>query len=294
MGLLRGRAMTRRHAGSAILAGRVGRAVTLAVLIIGVMWCLVPLYVMATIAFKSPTEIATTSIWAFPRHLTLANFREVLGSPNVVFSLLFKNTLFIAVLNTVGVVATSSLAAYAFGRLRFAGRDRLFLVLLSTMMLPGIVTMIPSYVVFAKIGWVNTYLPLTVPAFFGGGAFNIFLLRQFFGSIPRELDEAAVLDGAGHWTIFRRVILPLSGPALATVGVYTFVGAWRDFMGPLLYLNDSAKQTLEVGLSTYNALRGEKINLMMAASLMVMLPLIALFLVGQRYFVRGIVMTGLK
>jgi ABC-type glycerol-3-phosphate transport system permease component len=275
---------------------RVGleRALTLAVLVIGVIACLIPLYVMATIAFKSPAEVATTSIWAFPRQPTMANFREVLGSPNVVFALLFKNTFFIAALNTIGVVLTSSLAAYAFGRMRFAGRDRLFLVLLSTMMLPGIVTMIPSYVVFAKVGWVNTFLPLTVPAFFGGGAFNIFLLRQFFGTIPRELDEAAVLDGAGHWTIFRRVILPLSGPALATVGVFTFVGSWRDFMGPLLYLNDSAKQTLEVGLSTYNALRGEKFHLMMAASLLVMLPLIFLFLVGQRYFVKGIVMTGLK
>ena len=279
---------------NAIFVSRLGRAATLAVLVIGITWCLIPLYVMATMAFKTPAEVATSSIWAFPRQPTLANFREVLGSPNVVFALLFKNTVFIAVVNTVGVVLTSSLAAYAFGRMRFAGRDRLFIVLLSTMMLPGIVTMIPSYVVFAKIGWVDTFLPLTVPAFFGGGAFNIFLLRQFFGSIPRELDEAAVLDGAGHWTIFRHVILPLSGPALATVGVFTFVGAWRDFMGPLLYLNDSAKQTLEVGLSTYNALRAEKFHLMMAASLMVMLPLILLFLVGQRYFVKGIVMTGLK
>ena len=291
MGLLRGRAVTPRQA---ILVSRLGRAATLAILVIGITWCLIPLYVMATMAFKTPAEVATSSIWAFPRQPTLANFKEVLGSPNVVFALLFKNTVFIAVVNTVGVVLTSSLAAYAFGRMRFAGRDRLFIVLLSTMMLPGIVTMIPSYVVFAKIGWVDTFLPLTVPAFFGGGAFNIFLLRQFFGSIPRELDEAAVLDGAGHWTIFRHVILPLSGPALATVGVFTFVGSWRDFMGPLLYLNDSAKQTLEVGLSTYNALRAEKFHLMMAASLMVMLPLILLFLVGQRYFVKGIVMTGLK
>ena len=279
---------------NAIFVSRLGRAATLAVLVIGITWCLIPLYVMATMAFKTPAEVATSSIWAFPRQPTLDNFREVLVSPNVVFALLFKNTVFIAVVNTVGVVLTSSLAAYAFGRMRFAGRDRLFIVLLSTMMLPGIVTMIPSYVVFAKIGWVDTFLPLTVPAFFGGGAFNIFLLRQFFGSIPRELDEAAVLDGAGHWTIFRHVILPLSGPALATVGVFTFVGSWRDFMGPLLYLNDSAKQTLEVGLSTYNALRAEKFHLMMAASLMVMLPLILLFLVGQRYFVKGIVMTGLK
>ena len=133
-----------------------------------------------------------------------------------------------------------------------------------------------------------------MPAFFGGGAFNIFLLRQFFSAIPRELDEAAVIDGAGHWTIFRRIIVPLSGPALVTIGVFTFVGTWRDFMGPLLYLDDASKQTLEVGLATYKALRDEKTHLMMAASLLVMLPLIVLFFAGQRYFVKGIVMTGLK
>ncbi|MFI5384712.1 MAG: carbohydrate ABC transporter permease [Fimbriimonadales bacterium] len=272
----------------------VGRGATLALLAAGILVCMIPLYVMSVMAFKTPSDAATSSVWALPRVATLANFREVLGSPNVIFALLFKNTVFLAVVNTVGVVLTSALAAYAFARLKFAGRDRLFIVLLSTMMLPGIVTLIPSYVVFAKVHWVDTFLPLTVPAFFGGGAFNIFLLRQFFSSIPRELDEAAVLDGAGHWTIFRRLILPLSKPALVTVGVFTFVGTWRDFMGPLLYLDDARKQTLEVGLATYNALRDEKIHLMMAASLMVMLPLVVIFLVGQRYFVKGIVMTGLK
>jgi len=286
--------MTRERADTVIRASIVNRAATLAVLAVGIVLCMIPLYVMVVMAFKTPSDAATSSVWALPRVVTFANFREVLGSPNVVFSLLFKNTLFLAVINTVGVVLTSALAAYAFARLRFAGRDRLFIVLLSTMMLPGIVTLIPSYVMFAKIHWVDTFLPLTVPAFFGGGAFNIFLLRQFFSSIPRELDEAAVIDGAGHWTIFRRIILPLSGPALATIGVFTFIGTWRDFMGPLLYLDDASKQTLEVGLATYKALRDEKTHLMMAVSLLVMLPLVILFLVGQRYFVKGIVMTGLK
>lgn len=278
----------------AALGERINRGAVLTVLFTGLIWCLVPLYVMTVMAFKSESEIATTSNWALPVHPTIQNFRDVLASPNVVFSLLFKNTIVIACINMGGVVLTSALAAYAFARLSFAGRDRLFIVLLSTMMLPGIVTMIPSYVLFARIGWVDSIKPLTVPAFFGGGAFNIFLLRQFFSSLPRELDEAAILDGAGHWTIFRHVVLPLSGPALATVAVFTFIGSWRDFMGPLLYLNDNAKQTLEVGLSTYNALHGEKWHLLMAASLMVMLPLIVIFLVGQRYFVKGIVMTGLK
>jgi ABC-type glycerol-3-phosphate transport system permease component len=266
----------------------------LAVLVAGVVWCLIPLYVMVVVAFKSESELATSTIWSLPQHPTLSNFQEVLGNPIVIFSLLLKNTLFLAVVNVVGVVCTSALSAYAFARLRFAGRDRLFIVLLSTMMLPGIVTMIPSYVIFSKLGWVGTFLPLWVPSFFGGGAFNIFLLRQFFSGIPRELDEAAVIDGAGHWTIFRRVILPLSGPALATVAVFTFIGTWRDFMGPLLYLNDNKMQTLEVGLSTYNALHEVRLHLLMAASLLIMLPLVFIFFVGQRYFIKGIVMTGLK
>jgi multiple sugar transport system permease protein len=167
-------------------------------------------------------------------------------------------------------------------------------VLLATMMLPGIVTMIPTYLVFKYLHWVDTFLPLWVPAWFGGGAFNIFLLRQFFKGIPMELDEAAVLDGASHSTIFWRIILPLSGPALATVGIFSFIYVWRDFQGPLLYLNSPEKQTLELGLQTYRSLNNEQWNLLMAAATLVTIPLIVLFLVGQRWFVRGIVMTGGK
>jgi multiple sugar transport system permease protein len=162
------------------------------------------------------------------------------------------------------------------------------------MMLPGIVTMIPTYVLYKYLHWVDTFYPLIVPAFFGGGAFNIFLLRQFFMGIPRELDEAAILDGANNATIFWRVILPNSGAALATVGIFAFIFNWRDFMGPLLYLNAPEKQTLELGLRTYQSLNAEKWELLMAGAVLVMIPLLVLFLVGQRYFVRGIVMTGGK
>jgi multiple sugar transport system permease protein len=271
-----------------------GRALTLAILGVGVALFLLPLYVMVAMALKHQSEVATTSLWAWPKHPTLENFREVLENPNVSFAVFLRNTTFIAVTSTVGVVFTSAMAAFAFARIEFAGRDRLFLVLLATMMLPGIVTMIPTYVMYAQIGWVNTFKPLIVPAFFGGGAFNIFLLRQFFLGIPQELDEAARLDGAGHWTIFHRVLLPLTKPALITVGVFSFMGAWRDFMGPLLYLNESEKQTLEVGLRTYAALQQEKWHLLMAGSVLVMLPIIVLFFIGQRSFVKGIVMTGGK
>jgi multiple sugar transport system permease protein len=160
--------------------------------------------------------------------------------------------------------------------------------------LPAIVTMIPTYVLYANLRWIDTFFPLWVPAWFGGGAFNIFLMRQFFMGIPRELDEAAVLDGASHSTIFWRVIMPLAKPALATVGIFCFIYNWKDFMGPLLYLNSPENQTLEVGLQTYRGLQNEQWHLLMAGSVLVMIPLIALFLIGQKFFVKGIVMTGGK
>jgi len=278
----------------AVFSDRAGRGVSLAILLLGVALFLLPLYVMLAMSLKDQSEVATTSLWAWPKHMTLENFREVITNPNVSFALFLKNTTVIAVTSTIGVVLTSSMAAFGFARLDFAGRDRLFLVLLATMMLPGIVTMIPTYVLYAQIGWVNTFKPLIVPAFFGGGAFNIFLLRQFYMGIPRELDEAAYLDGATHWTVFWRIILPCAKPALVTVGVFSFMGAWRDFMGPLLYLNETEKQTLEVGLRTYTALRAEKWHLLMAGSVLVMIPIVILFFIGQRSFVRGIVMTGGK
>ncbi len=279
----------------AAVGSQTSRLGVLAILVIGAVVFLVPFYVMLAIAFKSEKELGATNIWAWPKNPTLENFRYVLENPNVSFARFLKNTVTVSVLSTVGVLFSCSVAAYSFARLRFPGRDRLFLLLLSTMMLPSIVTMIPTYVLYAKIGWVNSFKPLTVPAYFGAGAaFNIFLLRQFFLGIPRELDEAAVLDGAGHWTIFSRVILPLSGAALATVGVLHFIYTWKDFMGPLLYLNDTDLQTNELGLSTYNALQASKWHLVMAGSVMVMIPIVILFFVGQRYFVKGLAMTGGK
>jgi ABC-type glycerol-3-phosphate transport system permease component len=270
------------------------KLVVLALLVGGSIAFFLPYYTSVAMSLKTPAELHTTDAWAWPQEPTLANYRDVLTNPNISFPRLFWNTVLIATVSTIGVVFSASLVAYAFARLRFPGRDRLFLVLLSTMMLPGIVTMIPTYVIFAQLGWVNTYLPLTVPAFLGGGAFNVFLLRQFFRGIPRELDEAAKIDGASHWRIYSQVVMPLSGPALATVGLFTFLGAWRDFMGPLIYLNDVEMQTLEVGLATYNSMQAAQWHLLMAGSVLVSIPLIVLFFVGQRYFVKGIVMTGLK
>lgn len=284
----------RDSARRATLGNRTSRVGVMLMLALGSMVFLVPFYVMLAIALKTEKEMGATEIWSWPKNPTFDNFRYVIENPNVSFGLFLRNTVFISVVSTIGVLISSSAVAYAFARLKFPGRDRLFLLLLSTMMLPGIVTMIPTYVLFAKIGWVNSFKPLTIPAFLGGGAFNIFLLRQFILGIPRELDEAAVLDGASHWTIYSRIILPLSSAALATVGVLCFIYNWKDFLGPLLYLNDPGLQTNELGLSTYNSLQASKWHLVMAGSVLVMIPIIIIFFVGQRYFVKGLAMTGGK
>ena len=270
----------------------VARFVMWLMLLTGAILFLLPLYVMVVMAMKTKGEVAATSVWALPPTFNLDNFKTVLGNPNAPFPMFLKNSAIVAVISTAGILVTSAMVAYSFSRLKFPGRDRLFLVLLATMMLPGIVTMIPTYVEFKYLRWIDTFLPLTVPAFFGGGAYNIFLLRQFFMGIPRDMDEAATLDGASHATIFWRLILPNSGPALATVGIFAFIYTWRDFMGPLLYLNSPENQTLELGLNTYRALNQEQWELLMAGSVLVMIPLLILFLLGQRYFVKGIVMSG--
>ncbi len=275
-------------------ATAVARFILWCVLLVGSVTFMLPLYMMIVMSLKTPHEIAATSVWSWPEHLTWENFQLVLSNPNAPFFLFFRNSAIIATLTTMGVVVSSSLVAYPFARLRFRGRDRLFVLLLSTMMLPGLVLMIPTFIMYKYLHWVDTFNPLIVPAWFGGGAFNIFLMRQFMMGIPRELDEAAFIDGATHRTIFWRIVMPNSGAALATIGIFCFVYTWKDFMGPLIYLSSPEKQTLELGLNTYRALNQERWELLMAGSVLVMIPLIVMFLLGQRYFVKGIVMSGIK
>jgi multiple sugar transport system permease protein len=220
------------------------------------------------------------------------NYRETWRT--VPFALFFKNTLILAALVVIGTSLSASIVAFGFSRIPFPGREALFMLMLSTMMLPGIVTMIPSYILFRELGWIDSLKPLWVPAFFGGGAFNVFLLRQFFRTIPKELDEAAIMDGASWWQVFWRVLLPLTGPAVTTVALFAFIGAWKDFMGPLIYINSLEKQTLELGLQTFQTLYGTHWELMMAGAVIVVLPLIVIFFLGQKVFIQGIVMTGLK
>lgn len=204
------------------------------------------------------------------------------------------NTLQVSALSTLGATLSAAVVAFGFARIQFAGRDTVFLLLLSTMMLPGVVTLVPGYILMRGLGWVDTFKPLIVPAFFGGGAFGIFLLRQFFLTIPAELDEAAKMDGATYPTIFWRVVMPLSKPAVTTIALFAFMGAYKDFMGPLIFLNSESRYTLELGLQAFQTIHGTHYNYMMAAAILVSLPVILLFFVGQRYFIEGITLTGIK
>jgi multiple sugar transport system permease protein len=208
------------------------------------------------------------------------------------FFAFYLNSLFVTILVTVGGVFTSSLAAFAFSRLNFPGRDRLFLSYLGTMMVPQVVTMIPIFVLLKMMGWIDTYAAMILPPMFT--AYGTFLLRQFFSSIPTELEDAARMDGCGLWGIYRHVIVPLSGPALATLTTFIFLGTWNSFMWPLIVVNSMEKRPLMLGLYAFMSQYNTEWALLMAASLMVMAPVIIVFLIGQRYFVRGIVLSGLK
>ena len=209
------------------------------------------------------------------------------------FAIYYRNTAFICLLNVAGVIVSSSLAAYAFARLSFPGRNALFLIVLSTMMLPGQVTLIPLYVFFSKLGWVNTLKPLTIPYFFGD-AFSIFLLRQFFLTISREMDDAARIDGCSRIGVFLRILVPLTSPALAVVGIFTLTWAWNDFMGPLIYLNSPRLFTITLGLRRFVGRTSTDLQYLMAMTAVSTLVPIVAFFAAQRYFIQGIVITGIK
>jgi len=203
------------------------------------------------------------------------------------------NTLFLSCLTVIGTVLSSSLVAFAFARLRWPGRDVLFVVLLATMMLPGAVTMMPVFLIFRWLGWIDTLRPLWVPSFLGS-AFNIFLLRQFFMTIPNDLEDAAKIDGCSYFGIYRRIMLPLIKPALAAITIMTFMGSWNNFMGPLIYVSSPTRMPLSYALQLFQTAHGGEPGLLMAASTMMVLPILVLFFFTQRYFIQGVTLTGIK
>jgi multiple sugar transport system permease protein len=261
-------------------------------LCVGAVAFALPFLWMVSTSFKAPDKVMALPPQWIPDPWRPENYREALT--RLPFALYLRNTLIITFLSLVGQVGSSALVAFGFARLRFFGRDPLFFLMLSTMMLPPIATLIPTYVMYVKLGWVNTFLPLVLPAFFGGGAFYIFLLRQFFLTIPKELEDAARIDGSGSFGIFWRVFLPLSKPALATVAIFSFIGHWNDFLSPLIYLRTQERFTLALGLQTFQGVYSTHYEWLMAASIVVVLPVLVLFFACQRFFVQGIVLTGLK
>jgi ABC-type glycerol-3-phosphate transport system permease component len=270
------------------------RIATTAVYLVLIALCIAflsPFALMVSTSLKTEDRIFTETIEWIPRTIRWQNYAEALQS--FPFLLYLRNTLFVCALVVVGTVLSSALPAYGFARLRWKGRDVLFLIMLATIMLPAQVTMLPVFVMFRTLGWTGTYLPLVVPPFFGS-AFAIFLLRQFFLTIPQELSDAARIDGCSEWRIFWQIIVPLSVPALATVALFAFIGAWTDFINPLVYLTDENTYTLAVGLQTFVGRHSSEWNLLMAAATVVTLPLMVVFFFTQKLFIEGITLTGIK
>jgi ABC-type glycerol-3-phosphate transport system permease component len=255
----------------------------------------VPFFWTVSISLKQIKELFQFPPLLFPEVPQWVNYREVWT--RVPFGQWVVNTFLIAGSAVAGTLLTSSLVAYSFARYRYPGRDLFFMVTLSTMMLPAEVTIIPQYLGFRELDMLDSFYPLIVPSWLGGGAFYIFLLRQFFMTIPRDLDDAARIDGANGFQIFWRVLLPLAKPALATVAVISFIATWDEFLRPLIYLNSTEKFPLSVGLRYFNN-RGNETDpldhLLMAAAVMVTVPCLILFFCTQRYFVKGVVTSGIK
>jgi len=250
-----------------------------------------PLYWMLITALKGDAEIFRNPPTFFPQQLEFGNFARALEQ--IPFWSYVRNTLLYAVLSSIGASLSAALVAYGFSKVKWPGREVVFFVVLLTMLLPYQVTMIPTYLIFRSLGWTNTLLPLIVPAFLGN-AYFIFLMRQFIRTLPDELSDAARIDGCTELGVFRRIILPLIKPALAVVFLNQFLNAFKDFLGPLLYLNDPEKYTLSLGLQQFNGAYGQEWALLMACATIFVLPLFVLFFFTQRYFVEGVTFTGLK
>lgn len=264
-------------------------------LLVGVLAlvCVIPLYWMVRSSFMKSTEIYMMDPFIFwPEKMLFKNYVDAWEFAP--FGRYAVNTLTIIVGVLSGTLLTASMAAFAFSRVNWKGRGFCFGLILTTMMLPGAVTIVPQFLIWRNFGLVDSYWPLILPAWFGGGAFNIFLLRQFFLGIPKDLDEAALIDGAGTLRIFFQIILPLSKSALIVVSLFTFLNCWNDFFGPIIYLNTKEKFTLALGLLQFKGDYGTKWNLLMAASTIVVAPCIFIYLIGQKHLIEGIALTGMK
>jgi multiple sugar transport system permease protein len=270
----------------------IGNFLAVLVLSIGGIFMALPFLWMVSSSLKSIAEIYVFPPTFIPEKIQWANYLEIWR--RLPFHLFFRNSFFVATLETLGVLFTSSLAGYSFARLRYPGRDQLFLLYLSTMMIPFAVRMIPLFILMRTFGWVDNLAALIVPSMFS--AWGTFLMRQFMLTIPRELEDAALIDGCSYFRIYWSIILPLTVPALATLGIFHFMGSWNAFLWPLIILNSMSNKTLPLGLAAFQAMVAMKTpwHLVMAASVVSVVPIRVIFMLGQKYYVRGIVTTGLK
>ncbi|MCS6827053.1 MAG: carbohydrate ABC transporter permease [Caldilinea sp.] len=272
---------------------RIRLTLSTVIALLGAALLILPFYWMISTALKTPAQVfALPPVW-FPIPPQFGNFVEAVTL--IPMHLYAFNTFFIVFMVMIGTLFSCSLSAYGFARFRAPGLDFIFLVLLATLMLPGAVTLVPTYLLFNALGWVNTFLPLIVPAYFGS-AFFIFLMRQFYLTIPIDLEDAAKIDGANSFQIYWRIMFPLSKPVLATVAVFTFVWTYNDFFSPLIYLTDEAHRTIAVALSYFQGSPrvGPQMHILMAAAAISLAPPLIIFIAAQRYFVRGIVTTGIR
>ena len=281
----------RQLRGSAVLS----TVILYAMVLLLCLFILMPIGWMLTAALKPDTAPVFTfpPEWFPTDYWHWQTFKDVLVNPDQPFLRYALNSAFVSGMAIVGSLISNSLIAYPFARLRFRGRDKLFAVVLATMLLPGPVLIIPQFLLFYRIGWYGTYLPLIVP-WFTGNAFFIFLLRQYMRTIPKDLDEAARVDGAGYWEIYWRIILPLTAPALTVVAVFAYLWTWNDFFGPLLYLNDQERFTVALALATFVRRVGTQWNEMMAANLLAIIPVLLIYFLAQNKLIGGISSVGIK
>jgi len=251
-----------------------------------------PLVWLISSSLKNEGQIFTVPPQWIPNPIRWSNYPDVFD--RVPFARGWWNSTVVTFWATLGQVVSASLVAFGFARLRFPGRDVLFIVLISTVMVPYHVTLIPTYVLFRELQWLDTFLPLIVPSWFGGSAFYIFLMRQFYMRLSFELDDAARVDGAGIWRIFTDVVLPQSKPAVGVIAIFAFLSHWNDFFGPFIYLNSTEKYTLPLMLRLFQSVESTEWAMLMAASVMTAIPCIVIYFVAQRYFIQGVVFTGLK
>lgn len=264
------------------------------ILVVGAAMMFLPFLWMISSSLKAEQMVFQYPPQLIPNPVMWSNYVEALVYKP--FFLYVRNTVFIVAVNMFAILLASSFCAYGFARIQFPGRDAWFIVVLATMMMPYYVLMIPLFVIFSRLGWIDTYLPLTIPFFFGGGGFNIFLMRQFFRSIPSELTDAARIDGCNEFQIYWSIMMPLAKPALVSIGILVFLGTWNDFVGPLLYLKSPDLFTVSIGLAQFRGIMRSRWDLLMAAATAMTVPVVALFFAAQRYFFEsgGITLTGLK